>query len=79
MSLKKYIVRTGHRFRRDDGSLALPGDTIELDASVAAMHSERCYPVPAAAPVAAVAPAAQAAAAPAVAAPAVTAALPAVK
>lgn len=78
MSLKKYIVRTGHRFRRDDGSLALPGDTIELDASVAAMHSERCYPVPAATPVAAVAPAAQATA-PAVAAPAVTAALPAVK
>lgn len=79
MSLKKYIVRTGHSFRRDDGSLARPGDTVELDTSVAAMHSERCYLAPPAAPVAAAAPTAQTTAAPAVAAPAVAAAIPAVK
>jgi hypothetical protein len=42
---RSYTIRSGCSFRRDDGSLATGGDTIELEDDVASAHAEKLEPV----------------------------------
>jgi hypothetical protein len=42
---RSYTIRSGCSFRRDDGSLATGGESIELEDDVAAAHAEKVEPV----------------------------------
>jgi hypothetical protein len=42
---RAYTIRSGCSFRRDNGSLATGGDTIELEDDVATAHAEKIEPV----------------------------------
>jgi len=45
--MKTYTITSGS-FRRDDGSVANTGETIELEDDVAALHASQIQPVTAA-------------------------------